>query len=557
MDIEKIKCDVLCVGGGIAGLMAAIHAAELGTKVVVAEKANTLRSGAGGVGNDHFQCYIPELHGDWDTFWSELFQGQIVGLLQRMTPQYIRFWFENAYNIVKLWESWGIPMRYEGKYEFAGHGFPGRLLNHLKYSGVNQKPVLTRQAQEKGVQIVNRVMVFDLLKGKDGKIVGAIGISTREDKIVVFEAKAVVLATGCCSRLYPSVTPAAENNRAFPLTNTGDGRAMAYRAGAELMDIELVNRHAGPKYLARCGQATWIGVLRDPKGRPVGIWASKPDRRYGDIMIEVDKEIFEKYRQSGRGPIYMDMDGVSKEDVYYMAHWLRNEGNIAILEYLHEEGVELNKAAVEFHTYEMQTMGGIRANHLGETATKGLYAAGDEVYATISHAAVSGWSAGRSAAKYSETRDFVNVEEARDYIEKKKELLEEIRNRKHGATWREVLYALQQVSFDYCGSVRYEMLLTAGLNLVRRIKHSAVNSLRAENSHELMNCLQVLNLLELGELLFIGALNRKESRGLHFRIDYPFTDPLLNNKLHIIKLVDGRTITDWVPYLFKQGKEGS
>jgi succinate dehydrogenase/fumarate reductase flavoprotein subunit len=75
--IETIEADVLCIGGGIAGLMAAIRAAELGVKVVVAEKGNTLTSGAGGMGNDHFLCYLPEIHGqDMKPFLEELRRGQ-------------------------------------------------------------------------------------------------------------------------------------------------------------------------------------------------------------------------------------------------------------------------------------------------------------------------------------------------------------------------------------------------------------------------------------------------------------------------------------------------
>ena len=101
MQEEKIKCDVLVIGGGIAGLMAAIKAGEIGANVVVAEKANTLRSGSGGMGNDHFQCYIPEVHGDFDFFWKELFYGQMVFFLQQMDTEFIRFWFKNSFEIVK------------------------------------------------------------------------------------------------------------------------------------------------------------------------------------------------------------------------------------------------------------------------------------------------------------------------------------------------------------------------------------------------------------------------------------------------------------------------
>ena len=84
----------------------------------------------------------------------------------------------------------------------------------------------------------------------------------------------------------------------------------------------------------------------------------------------------------------------------YMVYWLKNEGNDGLLSYIADEGIDLSKVAIEFQTAEMNIEGGIRANHQGETAVKGLYAAGDEVFATISHAAVFGWSAGESAARY-------------------------------------------------------------------------------------------------------------------------------------------------------------
>ncbi|MFC1946017.1 FAD-binding protein, partial [Chloroflexota bacterium] len=247
MEIEKQQCDVLCVGGGIAGLMAAIRAAELGAKVIVAEKSNTERSGAGGAGNDHFQCYIPEAHGDFQDFWNELFYGQSAGALRSMSQEYVRYWFENTFDVLQDWDRWGIPMKYEGKYEFAGHAFPGKMINHLKYSGNNQKPMLTKQALTAGAKIVNRVMVFELLKSKAGDVIGALGLDAREDKLIIFEAKSVVLGTGGCQRMYPGVTAGAENNRGWPVTLSGDGRAMAYRAGADLKNPELVRRHAGPK----------------------------------------------------------------------------------------------------------------------------------------------------------------------------------------------------------------------------------------------------------------------------------------------------------------------
>jgi succinate dehydrogenase/fumarate reductase flavoprotein subunit len=546
LEIEKKKCDVLCVGGGIAGLMAAIQACEEGAKVIVADKSNTLRSGSAGMGNDHFQCYIPEVHGDFDFFWKELFYGQLVDILRKMGQEYVRFWFENTFDIVKLWDKWGIPMKYEGKYEFAGHGFPGKQLNHLKFSGMNQKPVLTKQALDRGAEIVNRVMVFDLLKGRDGSIAGAIGINTREDKLVVFEAGAVILGTGCCSGIYPSVSVGADNNRGHPISLSGDGRAMAYRAGVGLRNPELNRRHAGPKYLCRFGQATWVGVLRDRFGRPAGPYLTEPSRRYHDMAIEVNKGIFEEYKKSGRGPIYMDMNGISKADLEYMIHWLGNEGNSGMVQGLLDEGLDLSKTAVEFQTSDLLVEAGVMANHRGETALKGLYAAGDEVWNTISHAAVFGRSAGENAAKYVKNAKRANVDENKSEIEEKKAKLEEIRNRKDGPHWQEANSALQQIMMDYCGLLRSEALLGAGIDIIKRLKKKAQDGLMAENAHDLMLCLQVLNKIDIGELILTGAFDRRETRELHVRSDYTLTDPLLGVKNHVIRQVNGQPVAEWI-----------
>jgi len=109
---EIVEVDVLCVGGGIAGLMAAIRAGELGAKVVIAEKANTLRSGAGATGNDHFMSYIPEVHGPDMKVVTDEYQRTRGGVRD---AKYVQTWFEKSFDIIKLWDSWGIPMKYKGK----------------------------------------------------------------------------------------------------------------------------------------------------------------------------------------------------------------------------------------------------------------------------------------------------------------------------------------------------------------------------------------------------------------------------------------------------------
>ncbi len=540
MKKEVVETDVLCVGGGIAGLMAAIRASEVGAKVIIAEKANPARSGSAGMGNDHFRCYIPEVHGPSVEPIVEETKRSLVGHLRHI--DFARTWLEKSFDIVKLWDSWGIPMKYKGKYEFAGHAFPGHPMPSLKYSGQEQKPILIREAGKRGAQIMSRVMVFDLLRG-DG-ITGALGVDTREDRVIEFHAKSVFLGTGQCMRLYLGATPGWMFNIPYSPNNTGDGRAMAYRAGAELVNMELSMRWAGPKYFIRAGKATWVGVLRDPQGKPVGPFVTKPDRRYGDIAADIWNTVFEDYAKSGRGPVFMDCTGISEEDFEYMMHWMKHEGNVALVNHMAEEGVDIRKNAVEFMTYEMMLAGGVYYNEKGETSVKGLYAAGDEFHGGISCAATLGWIAGENAAKYAKESRSPEIEKVKEKIEERKILFEEIRSRETGASWQEVNIALQQIMSDHAGSIRSETLLKAGLSYLQRLKEKAPTTLMARNQHELMHCLEVLNLIDLGELVFITADERQETRGRHVRTDYPFTNPLLE-KLLVVKKVNEKPVTTW------------
>jgi succinate dehydrogenase/fumarate reductase flavoprotein subunit len=540
---DVIEADVLCIGGGIAGLMAAIRASELGANVVVAEKGNTLSSGAGGLGNDHFVCYIPKVHGsDVMAVIEELRRGQLSARLKDLEKT--RFWLEHTYDIVKLWDRWGIPMKYRGRYEFAGHAYPGDSYPcHLKYAGKRQKSVLTKEARKRGVKIINRVMIFELLC--ENGIYGAIGLHTRDGHLIEFRAKSAVLGTGTVARLYQGLTPGWMFNATRPGTLTGDGRIMAYRAGAELFNVETLEHHAGPKYFTRSGQATWVGVIRDPQGKPVGPFLKKPDRRYSDMIVEVDKGLFAKYAQSGKGPVYMDCRGISENDYKYMMRWFEHEGFIALTDHLHEKGIDLRKKPIEWATYGMRgSCGSIWQDLNGQTSMKGLYVAGDETTRSISPAATFGWIAGEHAAKWAAHVPDSISKKVKEMIKEKGSFLNEIIRREEGPDWKEVNIALQQIMSDYAGSIRSESLLEAGHQHLRRLKQEVRETVKAGNPHELSRVLEVLNLLDLGELVCIAAKERKETRGQHRRTDYTYTNPTLDQYL-IVKNVDGQPVTEW------------
>lgn len=541
MTHEIMEADVLVIGGGPAGLMAAIHAGELGAKVIVADKANTMRSGSGATGNDHFRAYIPEFHGpDMEPVVKEVAQSQ-VGWTRPMT--FVRTWMKTSFEIVKMWDSWGIPMRHEGRWEFAGHAFPGKPFSTLKYSGQNQKPILTREAKKRGVKIVNRVTAFDLII--EHGISGAVGVHAREDKIITFLAKAVILCTGGCVRLYPGPTPGWMFNRADSPHTTGDGRAMAYRAGAELVNMEMPMRWAGPKYFARCGKATWVGVLRDPHDKPVGPFVTKPDRVYGDPISDSYKGLFQDYLKTGKGPVYMDCRGISDEDYDYMLHYMKHEALHGILNQLDEEGIDLKKNPIEFMTYEMTTRGGILYNEKGETSLTGLYAAGDEYFGGISSASTFGWIAGGHAAHLAQKKGTPDEGSGKEKAETVKMLVEDIRSRETGPSWQEVNVALNQVMSDYVGTTRSDTLLEAGASHLRRIKRKALNELTAGNQHELTHCLEVFNLLDIAEVVFAAVSERKETREKYIRIDHPYKNPAFDEKMLVCRKGEEGPMTEW------------
>ena len=221
--------------------------------------------------------------------------------------------------------------------------------------------------------------------------------------------------------------------------------------------------------------------------------------------------------------------------------WLMNEGNIGLLKYIDDEKINLRKSQVEFQTYAIRGGGRILGDENTRTAVKGLFVAGEEAYATISSAAVFGWIAGEQAAGYAkQTAGTMNQE-----IAEKTERLKTLRTRNNGPDWRDANMALQNTLTDYAGLIRSQTMLEAGLEHLRRLKLMAQTTMKAANQWELTRCLEVLNLYDLGELVFLSALERKESRNLHQRVDYPYTDPLLNNKVLAIRKIGNEPVTEW------------
>ena len=539
-----LQCDVLVVGGGIGGMQAAISAADAGARVIVAEKADTRRSGNGSTGNDHFACYIPSEHGgDLERVIAET-QDTMIGA--NCDPLLLRTMLLRSEELVHTWESYGIPMRPFGRYLFEGHTLPTRQRYHLKYDGTNQKPILTAAAMQRGVTIVNHMTITELLTDGQGRVSGAVGISTAQEcpELTLFQAKAVIMTAGGADvRLFPNGTPAY----LFKVTHcpaNACAAAIAYRAGARLVNCDLLGRHASPRYFERSGKATWLGLAADIHSKPVGSFVTKPSREFGDPLLDIWPGVFLARMKDSSGPTYMDCTDLSEEDLEYMLYCFGTEGLTSLTDYFTQKGIDLRESMIEFGSTGLRlARGGIEIDSKAQASLSGLYASGNicgNASGGVTCAAVFGAIAGENAAAYARRTSFIPVED-HPLIQDRRRLYQSLLERQNGAHWKEVNATLAQIMQDYLGAdLKSETMMTAGLKYLRDLRSMAREELQARNSHELMRIVEVFDLLDMGEVSFLSVLNRKESRAQLKRSDYKYTNPLLSGQLETIEKKDGQ-----------------
>ncbi|MCD8364269.1 MAG: FAD-binding protein [Clostridiales bacterium] len=536
---EVVRTEFVIVGGGLGGLQAAIDSAQKGLDTLVVEKADTRRSGCGANGNDHFACYIPECHGDFERAVREVGMTMDGGPWQDMCM--LRTWLGRSFEVVQMWEEFGINMRPTGKWNFEGHSLPGNQRYHLKFDGYNQKQVLTDKAKEFGAKIMNKTMITELLTNDQGRVIGAIGINTSADEpeVVLFEAKSVLLAPGMASRVYPGITPAYMFNLPCCPAVAGSGHALSYRAGAKLVNMDILQGHAGPKYFARGGKGTWIGVSSTVRGECVAPYNTKPSRETGDVVADVWPSVYRDKMLDGTGPTFMNCTELSDEDMDFMLHSaFVSEGIDSITDYLEQYHIDLKEEMIEFGSYNPTVaQRGVETDEHAATSVPGLYAAGDctgNASGSVTGAVVFGMIAGESAAEYVKNVDYESVE-GHPLVAERVQLYSEMMDRTEGAHWKEAASTLQNIMNEYAGlSLKSQDIMSTGLEYLHQLKEYSLRQMAAENAHELMRSLEILDMIDVGESIIYCGMNRKESRGPHKRVDYTYTNLLLNNKYQTI-----------------------
>lgn len=551
IEVVTIDADVLVIGGGLAGCMAAIKASESDQKVVIAEKANTLASGCAGSGIDHMWSHIPEVHNPMGWTTDEMIDNHIKAVSHGFVNQDLcQLVINDSYQRMLDLEKFGINFRFEdsklpGKFRVVSqlHCVP----DSFNFDGRLIKVHLTKAAKRRGVKIYNRVSMTELLTSEDGHITGALGIGTRDGKLYHFKAKAIVMSTGRVNRLTRNQTGVWGNLR-LPAYETGDGRYMAFRAGVPIINMEFLSpqRFSIGNYELNLGSprntVQPAGAVVDgdnnnliPRteffdfvnqgGKPLDLEAAR------QAQMQVTFPNYQQLIKEGQGPFYLDLTGGTDEEIKYIEWSIINEGKGSLfLDYLkRQENFDFRRDKLEWLPNSREMAGtassGLAVDKHLETGIKGLFAAGDEVggmpWSASTGAFTMGWRAGENAAKEA-ARHKKHIDAGSGATDSLASLMQRMSGNSHGHTWQEVETAVQNIVDYYASNVRAEKMLQRGLERLEELKR--IVDLRAGAPHETGRCLEVLSLIENAAMIMRGSIMRKESRRMPFgfmRADYP------------------------------------
>ena len=535
MDDLIVRTDVLVVGGGGAGFRAAIAAREKGATVTLLSKGPLARCGASPMAGADFTLDGSSMRklgreGDPNDTMEKVFNDIVTQGFYLNNQALVAQYVERAPRLLEDLLAWGIEVKLSDE-------------RMIFTSGTGIMDVLLRKARAGGVACMEDVMLLDLLIRGDS-VIGALGLDVRQGTFILFEAKAVVMATGGWHKAFRPNTGMRDLS--------GEGIAMAHRAGAPIGNMEFVTFccniiYDPPMWLGSlapyilsliCG-----GQLTNNKGEDV-LAGYDPFLIQVGTSTEWNKSLIShitalQARQGNafshggiqyrRGDVPWDFVNMVASLVFpawkYKALDLGKWGKMLEA----NEPIEVGHAVEYFE-------GGIVINERFETAVSGLYAAGEcalgvfganRVFSAITEMLVHGLDAGENAAAYAAASggEAMDRETAGAMKEKYLEPLRRATGAKAAAVRREI----QEKAHAHLGPIRNGAELQSFLSDLRRVKHdvlpclATVSKVRTYNK-EWIDAIELHNLVHLLEMSAMSALCRHESRGVHFREDYPFTD---------------------------------
>jgi succinate dehydrogenase/fumarate reductase flavoprotein subunit len=520
--IVRHRADILVIGGGMAGLWAAVRASELSKKVLVVDKGKIGRSGcaafAAGIyflpfPSDDRKLWIQEIveNGCFynDQEWLSLLMDEVYDLsleMDRRARDYGFAIFER--------DSQGEFLRRKSRANY-----------HTLHAVINALPMmdtLRKMALDKGVHFIERTMIHDLFMD-EGRAKGAVGFNPRTADIHLFRVNAVILAAG--GTAFKAAFLGHKNL-------TGDLQAAAFRSGVIFQNMENILSNtsardydvAGLSLYVGCGGRFINGLGEEFMESYHPTLGNRAPLQY--LVLAMCREVKE-----GRGPIFLDMSETTPPDRELLRKILPEAFRIWDRSRYRFFEDKIPWAPALPGT--ISSGGGARINLHCETNVPGLFATGDVTSVpphgaysvggvNLAFAALSGFRAAERASQ------FVSQGLGRlpnEMIDQSIDRLTLPLRRNNGIDPNRIIGKVQSIMTSMGTSyLKSESSLTEALNRLLEVKEEMLPRVKAEDPHYLLAALEAENLVTLAEVMIRASLFRKESRGFHFREDFPVTD---------------------------------
>jgi len=546
---EVISTDLLIVGGGFGGLVSAIKAKEgfPDVDVLIVDRETIGWAGKAPKGGGFFVVFTPDE--DPDKFVD--YHVKNIGIYlenQELLHAYAR----EAYGNVKDLSDWGVYVDKdtEGKINAVKNGFNGLW----SYAGadLNMQLPLRARARKLGAKMMNKVEVVELLKEGE-RVVGAVGLNVVDGRFYIFKSKATILANGSCNY----------RARRMWAAGSGDGIAAAYRAGAEMRNAEFGNccpdlvikdteNNADRRFIFNA-----LGENLSKKYEP----EQQADMPL-DLLLGVEKEVNE-----GRGPIYEDVSTrtgsaslFASVEMWKRPHWTVFHGRMASkIQQYGPPASQKREVTIRVHA----ELSPVKVDHEMRTTLEGLWAIGDTCYdgsamagaiaappgkmrgSGLGYTAFSALRGTVPAARFASKAGSPGVDDKE--VKRFKEDIFAPMKRDKGVLPADAISAIQDVILPVKYSLhRSKGSLEEGLSRIAEIQQK-LPELYAKDSHGLCKCIQAKSMALLAEMTFRAALARTESRGWHYREDYPKRDDKNWLKWVILKRKEGKMVVSTEP----------
>ena len=502
--MEIVKTDILVIGGGGAGMQAALAAREEGAEVLLVSKTPIGKSTCTYLSGGAFSLAVEGASRE-DQVKRTLHVGK--GINERKLVEAL---VEDAPERVRNLERLGLVGEYQ-KGRFNCLGKPPSW-------GAPLTDVLAKAVVQQGISVHPWVVIFEILKEKD-RVAGAFGFDFHKGKPVAFLSKGAILANGGGAALY-----CRHDN---PVRITGDGYALALHAGCRLRDMEFVQFI--PVGLAEPGKPTQLiaplladfAKIINSKGEDVLAKYQITDRPAATQSRDLFSLAMILEEKAGR-EVFIDVRSLSEDD-WPKDNMSRSQRSLIL------QSFGGSRKPLRISPMCHFFMGGVAAGENGGTEVPGLFAAGEVMGGlhganrmggnALAEILVFGYRAGRAAAEWAKGQSLRKVADSsleRSWASKTGSAI--------GDTPKLLRKRIGEVLWNEGGILRDGPGLAGALNALQKLSKEDLPRLKAANPKEMMERLEVQNALLVGEMIVRSALMREESRGAHFRRDFPQTD---------------------------------